>query len=811
MSCYPGRLLLLSLLLLIGCSSESRTAFRLAVRFDAALSLDQLRVEAAPQGAPGGAAPQLTPDPPAPLHPGLSLVLLVPDAWAGTTVDITVVGLSAGQETARGQVAGVVKLGEVVELEVSLGAPCQSACTPGETRCEKGQIRFCQSDAQGCARFSAPEPCPSDKPLCSGDACAAKCGDQCTSGARRCRDAGYQVCGKSDAGCLDWGPVLGCGAGETCRVSDGQCVLECSGQPCTCKPGETQTCADVGECKKGMRKCTSGEFGACEWQVGPAAETCDGKDNDCSSTPDDNLVAPACDKQQGVCQGAVKKCGGTSGWLSCTDSDYSAWAQSKSLVYEAAEMTCDGQDNDCNGKTDEPSGCCQPSCGTRKCGPDPVCGQSCGTCTAPATCDGSGQCATQPLGWSKHFGGAEEDLGLSVAVEGSANLYLAGSFRGIANFGNGPLQSAGSEDVFLASFASSGSPRWSHRFGGTGADGALGVAVDGAGYVYVVGSFSTSVDFGSGAVQSAGLTDIFMTSFTSGGTLRWAKRFGGTGADEAMGVAADGTGNVYVAGSFSSSLDFGSGAVQSAGGTDIFMASFTSAGALRWAKRFGSTGADRGARVATDGSDNGYLTGYYELAVDFGNGLLQSAGDADAFVLSFLTSNGAPRWSKRFGGAGYDVGNGLAVEASGNIYVSGQSGPSFFPTDMFLVSLGADGVTRWSRNFAGSTQVLPFGLAVDSGGNVYATGGFGGLVDFGKGPLQSAGGWDVFVTSFTESGAIRWSRGFGGSGDDEGTGLAIDAAGSAYVSGDFEGSVDFGYGSLPSAGGRDIFLLQLPP
>jgi hypothetical protein len=278
-----------------------------------------------------------------------------------------------------------------------LTALCVSACTSDETRCEKGQIRFCQSDAQGCARFSAPEACPTDKPLCSGDVCAAKCSDQCTSGARRCRDAGYQVCGKSDAGCLDFGPVLGCGAGETCRVSDGQCVLDCGGKPCTCKPGDTQICTNVGECKDGMRSCVSGEFGACEWQVGPTAETCDGKDNDCSGTPDDNLVAPACDKQQGVCQGAVKKCGGGE-WLACTDSDYSAWATSKGLVYEAVETKCDGTDNDCNGKTDEPAGCCQPSCTGKACGASDGCGHACqaGSCQANATCR-QGSCVCDVL------------------------------------------------------------------------------------------------------------------------------------------------------------------------------------------------------------------------------------------------------------------------------------------------------------------------------------------------------------------------------------------------------------------------------
>jgi hypothetical protein len=392
MGWYPGRLLLLGLLLVSSCSSESRTAFRLTVSFDAALALDQLRVEAAPQGAPGSAAPQLVPDPPSALHPGLSLVLLVPDAWAGETVDITVAGLSAGDDVAQGHVSGTARLGEVVDLEVSSTAPCTSACTPGETRCEKGQIRLCPTDTPGCARFSAPEPCPSDKPLCSGDVCAAKCSDQCTSGVRRCRDAGYQVCGKSDAGCLDWGPVLGCGAGETCRVSDGQCVLACGGKPCTCKPGDTQTCTDVGECKGGVRNCTNGEFGACERQVGPTPEVCDGKDNDCSGTPDDNLVAPACSKQLGVCAGSTQTCAGAAGWKDCDAAAYQEQAQKKGLVHEAVETLCDGQDNDCDGTIDE--GCtCQPSCTGKPGGQDDGCGHPCPGDALGKLCQHDSDCA----------------------------------------------------------------------------------------------------------------------------------------------------------------------------------------------------------------------------------------------------------------------------------------------------------------------------------------------------------------------------------------------------------------------------------
>jgi formylglycine-generating enzyme required for sulfatase activity len=373
-----------------GCSQESRTALRLAVSFDSSLALDQLRVQVTP-----GGSDNLVPEAPStvPLTSGMRLVLLVPDAWDGQTAEVTLTGLQAHEERTHGQAKSTVRRAQVVDLDITLRAPCVSECTPGESRCEKEHVQLCVKDAQGCARFTPPEQCPPSTPFCSGNVCVAKCADECTTGTNRCQGQGYQTCGQYDTDtCLDWSPVIGCRTDEICRESDGQCVLACEGKPCPCQPGDTQTCTEVGECRNGSRTCTAGQFGPCEWQVGPKPEECDGKDNDCSGTPDDNLTAPACEKQEGVCKGAVKKCGGAAGWASCSDGDYTARAQSQVLLYEPLEKACDGQDNDCNGKVDEPAGCCQANCTGRVCGPDPVCGTSCGICSSTDECNAQGQC-----------------------------------------------------------------------------------------------------------------------------------------------------------------------------------------------------------------------------------------------------------------------------------------------------------------------------------------------------------------------------------------------------------------------------------
>ena len=198
-----------------GCSSDPRTALRLTVTFDAALALDQLRVRVSPAGLE-----RVAPDPPAPLASGVRLVILVPDEWADTAVDLAVSGLAAGKEAARGQVQGTPRRDAVVDLAVTLGTACVGSCTSGE---------------------------------------------------RRCQGTSYQVCDQSSGGCPDWGPLVACGGTQTCRASDAQCVgcataPSCAGKACGDDDGcggkcQTGTCGANAMCKTGSCACDGASCG----------------------------------------------------------------------------------------------------------------------------------------------------------------------------------------------------------------------------------------------------------------------------------------------------------------------------------------------------------------------------------------------------------------------------------------------------------------------------------------------------------------------------------------------------------------------
>jgi hypothetical protein len=448
----------------------------------------------------------------------------------------------------------------------------------------------------------------------------------------------------------------------------------------------------------------------------------------------------------------------------------------------------------------------------------------CGTCDPTKSTSAwtlpSG-CVTAHL-WSKGFGGTSSDTGYGVAVDANGNVYITGSFYGSIDLGGGTLTANGSStDVFLASFTPSGQHRWSKAFGGSSTDYAYGIAVDGDGNVYITGYYYTSITFGGTTLTSNGSSsDIFLASFTPGGVHRWSKSFGGTSSDYGYSVATDSNGNVYLGGYFYSSIDFGGGALTSYGSNDGFLASFTSAGAHRWSKGFGGTSGDYVNAVATDASGNSYVTGYYYTSIAFGSTTLTSNGSYDVFLASY-TPAGVLRWAKGFGGSSSDYGYGVATDASGNVYLTGNFYSSIdfggavltangSSSDIFLASLTSAGVHRWSKAFGGSSSDYGYGVATDPSGNVFITGYFYNSIDFGGGALAANGtSSDLFLASFTSSGAHRWSRAAGSTSSEYGRAVAADGNGNVYGTGSFYSAIDFGGGSITAVGSSDVYLVKI--
>jgi len=229
--------------------------------------------------------------------------------------------------------------------------------------------------------------------------------------------------------------------------------------------------------------------------------------------------------------------------------------------------------------------------------------------------------------WSKSFGDNSDQEVADVAVDSSGNVLLAGYFFGTMTIGNISLISAGASDVFVAKLDSSGNYAWSNHFGDSDTQRAVAVALDASGNAAVLGIFRGTVDFGNGPLTAVGMGgDVFLVKLSSGGTTLWSKAFTSTEGMSGDAVTFDADGNVILAGTFSGTTNFGADDLVGAG---MYLVKLDPSGKQVWAKQH--TGVVPAA-LATSASNEIVCGGSGFGTVDFGAGMLTSAGDDDAFV-----------------------------------------------------------------------------------------------------------------------------------------------------------------------------------
>jgi len=430
--------------------------------------------------------------------------------------------------------------------------------------------------------------------------------------------------------------------------------------------------------------------------------------------------------------------------------------------------------------------------------------------------------------WNRQIGGSgvfDAAHAMAVATDPSGNVVVAGSFEGTVNFGTGPMTSSGFKDVFVAKYSAAGVPLWAKAYGEPNDDEeALGVAMDGSGSVVVTGYFKQTVNFGTGPLTAAGtyLGDVFVAKYSASGAPLWVKQVGSSGFDKGTAIAVDGASNVLVTGYFNGTVNFGLGTVTSAGGPDVFVVKYTPQGAPLWAKRFGGSGFDVAHGIGVDGGGNVAVTGEFQNTADFGTGLLTSAGGRDIFLAEY-SPDGAPLWSRSFGGTSEDGATSVALDGSGNVIVTGSFtgavdfGGGLLPDlgggDIFLAKYSPSGAHLWSKRFGGGGSLgeQAAGVTADGAGNVILTGAILDSVSFGGPVLWSNQTYDIYVAKFTAAGAYLWSRRAGEGYDDSGLAVAADGSGNALVAGYFSVAADLGGGRLTSPGGTDGFVVKYAP
>jgi len=413
---------------------------------------------------------------------------------------------------------------------------------------------------------------------------------------------------------------------------------------------------------------------------------------------------------------------------------------------------------------------------------------------------------------------------------------------------------------------------YSTFLGGGSGDYGYAIAVDGAGNAYMTG-YTCSSDFpitaGAFDANLGGYCDAFVVKVNAAGTgLAYATFLGGNGWDEGYAISVDGAGSAYVTGSTDSS-DFPTtvGAFDTSyngGYRDAFVVKVNAAGTgLAYATFLGGSDRDHSYAIAVDGAGNAYVTGYTEssnfptTAGAFDTSY--NGGDSDAFVVKLNAAGTGLTYATFLGGSGYyESGKGIVVDGAGNVYVTGYTGSSDFPTtagafdtsyngdcdDAFVVKLNAAGTGLAYATLLGGSGYACYwdgsergsGIAVDGAGNAYVTGSTyssdfpttAGAFDTTCGTDGACDPWyddfmgtwepraDAFVVKLNAAGTgLAYATFLGGSGwcGDQGYGIVVDGAGNAYVTGytessDFPttaGAFDMSY----NGGDSDAFVVKL--
>jgi uncharacterized delta-60 repeat protein len=300
--------------------------------------------------------------------------------------------------------------------------------------------------------------------------------------------------------------------------------------------------------------------------------------------------------------------------------------------------------------------------------------------------------------------------------------------------------------------------KWVARYNGpaNGSDCAAAITVDSSGNVYVTGQ----------SMGSVGNYDYATIKYNANGKPLWARRSNGpgNGYNSPGAIAVDGSGNVYVTGRSS-----GSGTRD-----DYATIKYNANGEQLWVRRYNGPGnRNDGARaIAVDGTGNVYVTGS-----SWGSGT-----DSDYATIKYNT-NGKQFWASRYNGPGngYDSPEAIAVDGSGNVYVTGWGLGSDHTDDYATIKYGVNGKQLWAKSYNGPSHIRDRAraIAVDGSGNVYVTGSG-----------CSGNFYDYVTIKYSPNGNQLWVNAYNGpgNGNDEATGIAVDGSGNVYVTGESAGS-----------------------
>jgi len=412
--------------------------------------------------------------------------------------------------------------------------------------------------------------------------------------------------------------------------------------------------------------------------------------------------------------------------------------------------------------------------------------------------------------WTRQVESSRDSSGRGIAQDREGNVYATGEFGGTAMFGTTNLTSRRNTDLFIAKYTPSGDVLWVRQAGGDGDFHAYAIALDAEGNVSIPGWFCCgTVGFGETNVTALlpTLGDTFLAKYDSSGNLLWVRNHSSMSINlNYLRVAADTQGNSYLTGAFSQGVSFGTNHLLSSGSWDMFVVKYDSGGNVLWARKAGGAGFDVGLGIAADENGSVFVTGSIEASADFGGtNLANTSGERLNFVAKY-DSGGDLLWV--LGGTG---GGSVAADAVGAIYATGTDASGYHVS---LDKYGDAGNLLWRRQGAGELDVAGQSLAIDSMGNLALFGRFRGTAVFGQTNLMSSDSsyLDLFIARYDSTGLMLGVGQVAMKNYLSYPSITTDALGHAYVTGSFNGRTCFGDTCL-TGNVASIFIAQLalPP
>ncbi len=350
---------------------------------------------------------------------------------------------------------------------------------------------------------------------------------------------------------------------------------------------------------------------------------------------------------------------------------------------------------------------------------------------------------------------------------------------------------------------------WVNSAGGYFGDYGYGITIDSLGNSYVTGSFSGTANFGPYTAVSNGDRDIYVAKMDRNGNWIWVQTAGGTYEDEGFNITLDNAGFIYVTGIFRGTAIFGSTTLNNGSGRDIFIAKISSDG--NWIFAVDSGTANYYDRVGID------------IGVDLSGNIYAAGYEGYCALCVKISPDGTITWVRTSSSA-YACATSIAVSNDGTTYISGRFsdiinfGTISLSTDAyngysgFITAIDSNGNWLWAVTNEGSGYIEYAAIDLDSQGSCYVTGSFNGVVEFGTQTLQNTydNYIDVFVAKYNHDVGWIWASAAGGLINDAGMCIASDQFnGGCYVAGYYMDTSTFGNESIGSIGSSDIFISKL--